>query len=226
MKKCLIATLCLTLVLMLALPAAAESTPDYAVGSYVTFGHYEQDNEPQNGKEPVEWLVLERQEDRVFLLSRYCLDARAYHTDFIPMTWELCALRSWMNGEFFTELFTPEEQARVLETEVVNRKNPHYSTPGGNDTLDRIYLLSLAETEAYFPSIPTRQASATAYAKAHGAFVNEKNGNSWWWLRSPGVRRIDACGVRADGRISGYGSRDVNRPSGTIRPVIWLSIEE
>ena len=65
----------------------------------------------------------------------------------------------------------------------------------------------------------------TAYAKARGVYVEEETGVTWWWLRSPGVRPIDVSGVRADGRISGYGSRDVYRPSGALRPAIWVTVE-
>ena len=36
----------------------------------------------------------------------------------------------------------------------------------------------------------------------------------------------DAEEWRAGGRISGYGSRDVNRPSGSLRPVIWVTMGE
>ena len=226
MKKLAAVILMLTLCLSITNLAAAEQSAVYAVGDTVTFGHYEQDNNADNGKEPVEWIVLDVQEGRVLLLSRYCLDARAYNKAFIPMTWAKCDLRAWMNDTFLSDLFTAEEQAKIVPATVANDNNPHYGTYGGEDTTDKIYLLSLAEAEHYFPDIPTRVAQPTAYAKARGAYVNEQNGNTWWWLRTPGVRRIDACGVRADGRISGYGSRDVNRPSGTLRPVLWMKTGE
>ena len=34
------------------------------VGDYVTLGVYEQDNVESNGKEPIEWRVLDQQDDR------------------------------------------------------------------------------------------------------------------------------------------------------------------
>ena len=40
----------------------------------------------------------------------------------------------------------------------------------------------------FFPEQEQRTCQATEYAKAQGAYVDENNGNSWWWLRSPGVR--------------------------------------
>lgn len=224
MKKFLAVLLVVILCASVAVWAAAEQTNEYAVGNIVTFGSYEQDNDPGNGKEPVDWIVLESDGAKALLISEYCLDAHAYNTAFVKMTWERCTLRAWLNSDFMNEMFTPEEQAKILSTDVVNDNNPDYGTYGGNDTVDKIYLLSFGEAYRYFPTDESRQAKPTAYAIENGAYVNEETGNTWWWLRTAGVRRIDACGVRQDGRVSGYGSRDVYRLSGTIRPVLWVSI--
>lgn len=226
MKRFTAILLGLTLCLWAAVPATAQTADSYKVGNTVTFGHYEQDNNLDNGKEPVDWIVLEVKDGQALLISQYCLDARAYNTDFVRMTWSKCTLRAWLNSTFMQEAFSAEEQAKIVPVTIVNSKNPHYGTPGGEDTTDSIFLLSLAEAYQYFPDKIGRVGMPTAYAVAQGAYVNETNGRTWWWLRTPGVRPIDACGVRADGRISGYGSRDVNRPSGAIRPVLWVTIGE
>jgi eukaryotic-like serine/threonine-protein kinase len=204
--------------------ACAAEANQYTVGGTIVFGNYEQDNNPDNGKEPVEWIVLETDGKQAFLISKYCLDARPYNTDFVPMTWEKCTLRTWMNSAMMNELFTADEQASILRTHVVNENNPDYGTYGGLDTEDYLFLLSFDEAYRYFPTDLSRQAQPTAYAVARGAYLNADTGNTWWWLRTAGVRRIDACGVRQDGRVSGYGSRDVYRPSGTLRPVLWVTV--
>ena len=209
---------------LLTSAACAAETNQYTVGGTVILGNYEQDNNLDNGKEPVEWIVLETNGAQAFLISKYCLDARPYNTDFVPMTWEKCTLRAWMNSEMINELFSADEQANILSTQVVNDNNPDYGTYGGLDTQDKLFLLSFDEVYRYFPTDQSRQAQPTAYAVARGAYLNADTGNTWWWLRTAGVRRIDACGVRQDGRVSGYGSRDVYRPSGTLRPVLWVNI--
>jgi eukaryotic-like serine/threonine-protein kinase len=224
MKKYIAILLSLLLCLTFTFSAVAEKTNEYTVQNTVTFGNYEQDNNLDNGKEPIEWIVLETDGDRALLISQYCLDARAYNKDFVSMTWSKCTLRAWLNDTFLNEAFSAEEQAKIIPVTITNPNNPHYGTYGGDDTTDKIYFLSLAEVYQYFPDQAGRTAKPTAYAIAQGAFVNETNGNGWWWLRTPGVRTIDVCGVRADGRVSGYGSRDVNRPSGSLRPVLWVSI--
>ena len=45
----------------------------------VTFGHYEQDNDPDNGPEPIEWIVLTQFGNHTLLLS--------------PNAWTHCPMR-------------------------------------------------------------------------------------------------------------------------------------
>lgn len=226
MKRFIAVLLTVALCLAATLSATAEQTNAYTVGSTVTFGAYEQDNKTDNGKEPVEWIVLKVENNQAMLISKYCLDAHAYNTEFVKMTWSKCTLRAWMNDTMLNELFTADEQAKIVPVTIKNANNPNYGTFGGEDTTDKIFLLSIAEAYAFFPEQAGRQAEPTAYAVAQGVYVSEKTGKTWWWLRSPGVRPIDAEGVRADGRISGYGSRDVYRPSGALRPVVWVTTDQ
>ena len=66
------------------------------------------------------------------------------------MTWEDCALRAWLNDDFLNAAFTEAEQEHIAVTNVVNEDNPIFGTPGGNDTSDKIWLLSLGDIEKYF----------------------------------------------------------------------------
>ena len=121
-----------------------------AVGDIVTFGAYEQDGNTANGAEPVEWVVLDTDEYGVLLLSRYVLDVQPYNTERANVTWESCTLRDWLNNTFFDTVFIPEEKAAIRETEVINSGNPVYGTPGGNDTQDRLFCLSIDEVRQYY----------------------------------------------------------------------------
>ena len=226
MNKVIAVLVSVLICLVFVFSAIAEEINVYVAGNIVAFGSYEQDNNLENGTEPVDWIVLETDGEQALLISRYCLDARPYNTVFKAMTWEKCTLRKWLNDSFLHTAFSAKEQARILPVTVINDNNPDYGTYGGEDTTDQIYLLSHGEVFRYFPTEESRRAQPTAYAVAQGAYYNETTGNTWWWLRTAGVRRIDACGVRQDGRVSGYGSRDVYRPSGTIRPVLWVSVAE
>jgi len=244
MKRYAAGLLALMMVLSFAAAALAEGTTpdetaaetsvaeemavnDYTVGNTVIFGAYEQDNDTENGEEPIEWIVLAVDGDRALLLSKYGLDAQKYNTYTKKITWCRCSLRFWLNYNFIKEAFVVEERELILSTTITNEKVSGYSESYGcDDTTDQIFLLSYDEALEYLPEDADRVTEPTAYAVAQGAYEDEDNGNCWWWLRSAGSDNTNACGVRTDGRISGYGGREVSRATGCIRPAIWINIGE
>ena len=153
---------------------AQESEDGWAAGDTVVFGSYEQDNvfDQRQGAAGVD-RAQNRGGDRAMLITRYLIDARAYHKAFVKMTWSECTLRQWLNDTFLKETFSQEEQARIQEVLVVNDDNPHYSTRGGEDTMDRVFLLSEAEVLEFFPQREQRACQATEYARGR-AHVDEK----------------------------------------------------
>ena len=203
-----------------ALSAAAHEeaiAPFKKVGNYVTFGHYEQDNNTSNGKERIEWLVLDVQGDKALLISRYALDCQRYNSTRTDVNWERCTLRTWLNGTFLNAAFTTNEQKAVLMTNV---DNSSYSTNGGNNTQDKVFLLSYTEAWKYFVSDTARQCQPTKYAVAQNAY-KASNGNCWWWLRSPGSSSSSACSVNS------YGARRygvVDYDNAAVRPAFWLDL--
>ena len=207
------------------------------VGSIVTFGRYEQDNNIGNGQEEIEWIVLDVQDGKSLLLSRYGLDKKPYNTEYVGTTWEKCTLRKWLNGEFLQAAFTDTEQSGIMLTEVNNSKNQGYdkwSSDGGNNTQDQVFLLSYAEACEYlgasfsiFNTKKTRVAP-TAFAKAQGAYTDgrektmEGESTGWWWLRSPGEHQGRAISVGTEGSLH---DRDVHNDNAVVRPALWLNLE-
>ena len=76
------------------------------VGDYICFGAYEQDKDTSDGKENVEWQVLAKEDNKILVISKYVLDAKPYNTNLVNVTWETCALQTWLNGTFFDEAFS------------------------------------------------------------------------------------------------------------------------
>ncbi len=218
--------------------AEEEPAVHIAAGCFVTFGRYEQDNDPANGPEPIEWLVLDydAENNRALLLSRYGLDARPYHGSGAGTTWEKCALRAWLNGDFLREAFSPEEQSAILITKVDNGKGQgfgQWNAKGGKNTQDRVFLLSFKEAntclgvtyEDVFNTVS--RTAPTAYALERGAYTNDSDRTAegtaagWWWLRSPGIRQRYAAMVYTDGSLIPGG---VDDPTGLVRPALWLDL--
>ncbi len=57
-----------------------EKLKNAEVGDYITFGLYEQDNDLSNGKENIEWLILELKDEKALVISKYALDSKPYNT--------------------------------------------------------------------------------------------------------------------------------------------------
>lgn len=189
----------------------------------IEFGRYPQASKNENAL--IEWLVLKNDGSKALLISKYALDCQQYNTSDRNVTWETCTLRKWLNGAFFNNAFSVDEQKQILSTTVT----PDYSTDPGNNTKDRVFLLSIAEAEKYFGSDSTRQCQGTVYCYAQGAY-NARNGNCWWWLRSlssPHSFNFDnryAFYVFSHGKVSREGSSaDYDRIA--VRPALWINLE-
>lgn len=200
--------------------AVAYATP----GGIVTFGAYEQDNDANNGAEPIEWIVLSSDGNTSLLISKQTLDSKPYNEGWTSVTWEKCTLRKWLNEEFLNAAFSEEEQAKLETVTVTANEIPRdiISSDPGNNTQDQVYLLSVAEANALFDGDDARKCQPTIYAEAHGAIV-EGDGNSCWWLRSPGRYWYDAAYVSNYGVVCRSG-KDVNDDSGAVRPVVVLRL--
>ena len=209
----------------------------FTVGNYVTFGEYPQTAAGED-MTPIEWLILARYGNKALLISRYGLDAQPYNTDFTNVTWETCTLRTWLNGTFYNKAFSSAEQSAILTTNVNNSKYQCYSgwsTNGGNNTQDKVFLLSYAEANKYFgvtydnSSNTKSRVATTAYAIAQGAYTNYSNKTTdrtcagWWWLRSPGYYQSRAALVDTDGSLN---RNSVDYVSGSVRPALWVNIEK
>ena len=190
----------------------------YMSGDHVTFGHYDQDNDPSNGKEPIEWLVLEDKGDMLTLISLYALDFKPYNTESEDVTWATCTLRSWLNGTFLNAAFTSAEQSKIQTVRVVAEDNPYDGTEAGSDTYDKVWLLSIREAENLFSSDIARECFSTPdYLGPYGG------GARYWWLRSPGASSDFAAFVLNSGYVNHHGDA-VFIVDFAVRPVICLRL--
>ena len=199
------------------------------VGDTLVFGTCEQDNDTTNGKEDIEWLVLTKENNKILVVSDKALDCKPYNQSRDYVTWETCSLRNWLNNDFINAAFTAEERAMIPTVTVSADMNPEYNTNPGNATKDRVFLLSIVETEKYFTSDEARKCVPTEYAISNGAYTSDsytKGGKvtCCWWLRSPGNSQSYAAYVLAGGSVYGYGHR-VNNDYTSVRPALWISID-
>lgn len=200
------------------------------VGDTILFGDYEQDGNTENGKEMIEWTVLDRQEGSIFVVSKYGIEAQRFNPNQEETYWENSSLRSWLNGRFPDNSFSREDPADVLSTTLINYRYPEQENEEEDiselileeyETRDRIFLLSFEEVEQYFPQEDSRSCKATELAIENGVAANADNGCNWW-LRSPGNERGTAQYVQNQ-----YGTIESSLQDEmmAVRPAMWIMAE-
>lgn len=182
------------------------------VGDELKFGSYEQDNDTSNGQEPIEWIVLQKEEDKVLLLSKKCLDCKPYNNELKKVAWKGCTLRKWLNRKFMNMAFSENEEKYILLSEVV-----YVNSKGTAQVEDRIFLLNEGQVGLYKKQ---SKAKATEYAVAKGVYVSPSTGYSTWWVRSPSGNFTSSNGK------AGSTSRPVNDETMGVRPAMWVSLED
>ena len=198
-----------------------DKNPDYKIGETIEFGNYPQ--EEDGTEKPIEWIVMKNEGNQVLLLSKYVLDAKPYYEEVEEVTWETSDIRQWLNNEFYTTAFNKAEKARIQTSLIKNEDNSGYGTNAGNDTEDKVFLLSEKEAETLFSNEEERIAKATGYAEKSGVYVNEKK-ESMWWLRSPGSDGNYAAVVDDYGWVYRYGGSVYFYEYG-VRPALHLNIQ-
>lgn len=213
----------------------------------VYFGTYQQSSDGSGGynTDPVKWRVLSNTGGQLFLLSDQNLDVFQYHTEEENVTWETSTMRSWLNGygasenaggdngidytgdNFLNTAFSAKEQDAIAETAVVNDDNPDYDTEGGENTTDRIFLLSILDmyNRNYFQK-SVCPSTNTAYVADGGKLDSgmfDAGEPDWWWLRSPGFHHWQAAFIELDGSSNTDGDL-VNDNRKAVRPAFNLNL--
>ena len=207
------------------------------VGDIYTFGAYQQDNNTSNDKQPIKWLVLAKEDNKILLISEQALDCQPYNTSYDAVRWEICTLREWLNDAFLNTAFSVKEQKRIAYTFIPTDKIlPYGYTSSENVTKDRIFLLNSAELDKYLKYISSAEARKcvpTAFAGAKHAYTSTKYtkggcNTCFWWLRLHGCDDQgndwrSAGYVFYDGSVDFYGI-SVNDTHVCVRPALWVNL--
>lgn len=195
-------------------------------GDQISFGSYK-------------WQVLDLQNNAALIITENIIQQRPYHDAYREITWADCSLRKYLNEEFYKE-FNETDQSRIIPVTNKNADNQWYGTKGGEDTRDRIFLLSMEEAACkYFGD-----SSSKLYhpGKNQRYWFERKDENNprraalfegdvwWWWLRSPGRVSVKAVYIHGDGNIGIQGNNILKgnlsdgKCKGGVRPALWLRL--
>jgi len=220
---------------------AASASCTAAVGDTVLLGSYDQGYSCAGENSPIEWHVLDERDGMLLLISKTGLETGPFNSKKQRATWAESSLRTWLNCDFLAEAFTEEEQSAILETTVSTPAGCFVSPATGEyieimecpDTQDRLFLLSVAEVEQYFPEESQRMIENNPYLldKPESTMPFPAEGNacdftySNWWLRDIRVDKGIKCAfhVKSYGNIASAGQINLKRY--VIRPAMWVSAD-
>ena len=197
MKK-IICCLAVFLLSLLIACAYADITP----GDMITFGSWHQEPTAKDST-PIQWCVLEIRDDSALLLSDKALDARPYDLYRTDAAWDTCTLRTWLNTEFLSGAFTPDQQKAILVTTLDNGS----ACP---PTEDKVFLLNYPEACRHL-SPEKLIAEYTPYASRKDGYAD----TAFSWTREPD-RMINMLGTECS---------DLFQISdNAVRPAMWVSL--
>jgi len=192
----------------------------------VRLGNYEQDNVPANGQEKIEWVVLDVEDGKALLLSRYCLDCMPYEAEKEQASWGESLVRDWLNNEFYNTAFSNYEKSMISLSNVASDQSANDNTvEPGVITEDHVFLLSVTECREYLDSVSDRKCIPTAYAVNNGASGSHEGVSTYWWLRTTSNNHHQALYVDDSGSIRSGGLKATSTEFRTVRPAIWIDLE-
>lgn len=201
------------------------------------FGETEQDNDLENGAEPIEWIILEKKEDKAFVISKnviewltFCAfyDVRTEGDITISttneFTWKLerNQQRAWLTNELYAEGFTESEKELIMETHNVT-EDLTILRIWELESDDYLYVPSKKEVETYVDG-QLRQANMTPYVAEKAK--REQEEAICWAVRNEGESQEYRNGLYVL-QITEQGEfRDAPTSSLMgVRPVMWLDIK-
>lgn len=196
----------------------------------------------------LEWYILMEKQDRKLCLSKNVIDIRKYSDIHSTVTWGNSQIRFWLNSAFYNE-FLSDEQYLVCDTVLNNSCNPIYGTYAGQNTTDKVFLLSYSEVVECFMNLNLESTNVDllSYASDNAALIatvkmsqeqladasirtgidySMINGQSiGWWLRTPGADSKRVVRINCNGAIRLHG-REANRNLVGVRPALWRRNDE
>lgn len=211
---------------------AELSNADWTADVYIEGTEYKNLDDHYFAVQPIVWNVLSTSEGSSLLFPTKGLDSLPYNDTLKNVHWSDSSLRGWLNGDFLASAFK-EEANRIQETKVKNNNNFYFNTSCGQETTDKVFLLS--EEEVFCSALASsygfacsdaiydeaRQIKPSRYALARGAWASKEDGNGFWMLRTNGYNSSNAVYVGNVGDIYNRGI-PVTTKDAIVMPALWV----
>ena len=151
------------------------------------------------------------------------------------VTWEGSYLREWLNITFLNESFSDTEKNMIVTTEVFPDENPFDDADQGNQTSDKVFILSASELNKYFASDSDRQVekTKTVGSTTHSLSSDWMSDTNCWWSRTMVSADLLFNTSRA-AVVTNDGTIDDGKWGGGyhcdgylgVRPALWIDLGE
>lgn len=229
--------------------------PDTDHRESLFMGHFEQDNHPANGTEPIEWIVLAVEDQKALIISKYALVYLPYAADGPTATWDTSYVREWLNHDFYENAFSDEEKQQIILSYLDNASDASKYIDAGNNTEDYIFLpdrddiiryyhinTEMGENQFYSEQAicePTASAAALcessytltqqmydAVYRNYGYRADIVGTNGCeWWIRNPGLY-TPMNALRVGANGNVYDLGNNVSYYAFVRPAMWISLED
>ena len=198
------------------------SAPRITSEGTVLFGNYHGD---------IEWYIIGQKGNMIRLLSRYTLDFRKFDDDPNKNIWNECALRKWLNQDFYNEAFDEGEKTYINRTFLMREDYPR-DEESLSKVENYVVLLNKEEAETLVKDNDFKNIELTEYAKEQGRILTHGDEklysdlNKWWWLRSVGRGGKNyVARMHTNGHIDTLGCSPDTLCIG-VRPSIVIKLDE
>lgn len=205
-------------------PSLDDMLTSASVGDTIVFGKFDIDEETA-GKEDLEWIVLEKKNNKLFVMSKYIVSRQRNSApdDSFNYSWAKSDVRKWLHDEFAENAFDKESYQKILTTRVYNYKYNTLNDIEQDPTEDKIFLPAVSELVKY--GMGTRGIGIHEQEKSRVAYLYNSSTPSTWFLRDTTEPEDGLCWVQETGRIIVHSAGGPDSDYGIgVRPVMWIEI--
>ena len=183
--------------------------------------------------EMIKWDVIKSDDNKVMLIADLIVDAQEfYNSDSTEKflhngkegyrnNYELSNIRIWLNNTFYNTSFNEYQKGLIQTTEVDNTTGVTAEYACDN-TLDKVFLLSVSEARNLINNNTARKRIGSDYAKSQGLIYKSSTTYTIWRLRTPYQNERNSC-IDETGPINGNGGSTSCLRYGIV-PALWISL--
>ncbi len=179
-----------------------------------------------------DWVLLTTNDDQSLLITKEIIDFQkfwnlsTFDQEGLKSGWTDSPLRKWLNNDFLNTFSAADQQA-IRTTIVTTPSNAKFGTVDDCNTSDKVFLLSAEEANSYFWMDDARAAELSEAAlEKYGSDAGRRDpttGNTYWWLRTPGMYKYATAYVNYTGSVRYDGIESTQPTICGVRPAMWVA---